>query len=230
MRSYVAGISSFNKLNNFEDVTQKFVIVKILEGFKRSRPSKDARLPISRDLLAKIIKVTPVVCIESVYESKLFYAAFSITFRGLFRIGEITKDSQSKAEHFIRLQDITMFPDRMEACVPSSKTDQLGRGTTVVISSQRDINVCPLNFFKEYLLVRVSYAGPLFCHFYKTPLSRYQFNAVLKKALTYLNIPAEGYKNHSFRIGMATALCADEEIKRMGRWKSSAFQGYIRVC
>jgi hypothetical protein len=32
----------------------------------------------------------------------------------------------------------------------------------------------------------------------------------------------------------ATALCADgrsdEEIKRMGRWKSSAFQGYIRVC
>ena len=111
-------------------MTQKFVIVKILEGFKRSRPSKDARLPISRDLLAKIIKVTPVVCIKSVYESKLFSAAFSITFHGLFfRIGEITKDSQSKAEHFKRLQDITMFPDRMEVCVPSSKTDQLGRGT-----------------------------------------------------------------------------------------------------
>ena len=79
VRSYVAGISFFNKLNNFEDVTQKFVIVKILEGFKRSRPSKDARLPISRDLLAKIIKVTPVVCITSIYESKLFSAAFSIT-------------------------------------------------------------------------------------------------------------------------------------------------------
>ena len=234
VRSYVAGISFFNKLNNFEDVTQKFVIVKILEGFKRSRPSKDARLPISRDLLAKFIKVTPVVCITSIYKSKLFSAAFSITFHGLFRIGEITKDSQSKAEHFIRLQDITMFPDRVEVCVPSSKTDQLGRGTTVVIPSQRDINVCPVKKLKEYLLVRGSYSGPLFCHFDKIPLSRYQFNAVLKKALAYLNIPAQGYKNHSFRIGMATALCADgrsdEEIKRMGRWKSSAFQGYIRVC
>ena len=149
-------------------------------------------------------------------------------------IGEITKDSQSKAEHFIRLQDITMFPDRVEVCVPSSKTDQLGRGTTVVIPSQRDINVCPVKKLKEYLLVRGSYSGPLFCHFDKIPLSRYQFNAALKKALAYLNIPAQGYKNHSFRIGMATALCADgrsdEEIKRMGRWKSSAFQGYIRVC
>ena len=57
-------------------------------------------------------------------------------------MGEFTKDSQSKAEHFIRLQDITMFPDRMEICVPSSKTDQLGRGTTVAIPSQRDIDVC----------------------------------------------------------------------------------------
>jgi site-specific recombinase XerD len=114
------------------------------------------------------------------------------------------------------------------------KTDQLGRDTTVVITSQRDINVCPVKKLKEYLLERGSYSGPLFCHFDKTPLSRYQFNAVLKKALAYLNIPAQGYQNHSFRIGMATALCtdrrSDEEIKRMGRWKSSAFQGYIRVC
>ena len=114
-----------------------------------------------------------------------------------------------------------MFLDRVEVCVPSSKTDRLGRGTTVVIPSQRDINVCPEKKLKEYLLERGSYSGSLFCHFDKTPLSRYQFNAVLKKALAYLNIPAQGYKNHSFRIGMATALCADgrsdEEIKRMGR-------------
>jgi len=62
VRSSVAGISFFNKLNKFEDVTQKFVIVKMLEGFKRSTPRKDVRLPISRDLLANIIKVTAAVC------------------------------------------------------------------------------------------------------------------------------------------------------------------------
>ena len=89
------------------------------------------------------------------------------------------------------------------------KTDQLGRDTTVVITSQRDINVCPVKQLKEYLLERGSYSGPRFCHFHKTPLNRYQFNAVLKKALVYLNIPAQGYKTHSFRIGMTTALCAD---------------------
>jgi hypothetical protein len=34
-----------------------------------------------------------------------------------------------------------------------------------------------------------SYSGPHFCHVDKTPLSRYKFNALLKKALAYLNIP-----------------------------------------
>jgi hypothetical protein len=54
----------------------------------------------------------------------------------------------------------------------------------------------------------------------------------LKKSLAYFHVPAQGYKNHSFRIGMATALNEEgmlvEEIKRMGRWKSRALEGYIR--
>jgi hypothetical protein len=50
-----------------------------------------------------------------------------------------------------------MFLDRVKVCAPSSKTDQLGRGTTVVIPSQRDINVCPEKKLKEYLLERGSY-------------------------------------------------------------------------
>jgi hypothetical protein len=35
-----------------EDITQKFVVRKILEGIKRSRPNqKDMRLPITREFL-----------------------------------------------------------------------------------------------------------------------------------------------------------------------------------
>ena len=187
-------------------------------------------MPITRLLLKKIIGVIPVLC-HSVYESKLFCAAFSIAFHCLFRIGEITKDSQSRAEHFIRLQDITMFSDRVEVCVPSSKTDQLGRGTMVVISSELDTSVCPVIKLREYLLVREPVSGPLFCHFDNTPVSRYQFNAILKKALAYLNVPAKGYKNHSFRTGMATALSSegmsDVEIKRAGR---VTYLLYIKIC
>jgi hypothetical protein len=54
-----------------------------------------------------------------------------------------------------------MFLDRVEVCVPSSKTDQLGRGTTVVIPSQREINGFPEKILKEYLLER----GLILAHF-----------------------------------------------------------------
>ena len=35
---YLSGISFFSRVNDFEDPTQKFVIKKMLEGFKRSKP------------------------------------------------------------------------------------------------------------------------------------------------------------------------------------------------
>ena len=47
VRSYVAEISIFCKLNNFEDATHKFAIVKMLECFKRSSPSKEISLTIT---------------------------------------------------------------------------------------------------------------------------------------------------------------------------------------
>ena len=47
VRSYVAKISIFCKLNNFEDVTHKFVTVKMLECIKRSSPSKEISLTIT---------------------------------------------------------------------------------------------------------------------------------------------------------------------------------------
>jgi hypothetical protein len=71
VRSYVEGISFFCKLNNFEDAANKFVILKMLEGFKRSSQSKEIRLPITRLLLANILKIIPTVR-HSVYEAKLF--------------------------------------------------------------------------------------------------------------------------------------------------------------
>ena len=108
----------------------------------------------------------------------------------------------------------------------------MGKGATVVIRSQPDCHVCPEIKLWEYLLIRNPLQGNFFGHFDGTHLSRYQFNAVLKKSLAYLHLPAQGYKKHSFRIGMATASNEEgrsvEEIKRMGRWKSCALEGYIR--
>ena len=46
----------FGKINNLEDNTQKIIVRKMIEGVRRLGPNqKDNRLPITRDLLCKIL-------------------------------------------------------------------------------------------------------------------------------------------------------------------------------
>jgi hypothetical protein len=63
-------------------------------------------------------------------------------------------------------------------------------------------------------------------------MSRYQLVSVLNKALKVLKIDASSYKSHSFRIGPTSLVAAqnisNEEIMKLGRWKSNAFKSYIR--
>jgi hypothetical protein len=85
VKCYLAGISFFCKLNNFEDNTQKFVVKKMLEGINRLTPNtRDFRLPVTREILLKLIRVLPVVC-NSTFEATLYKAAFSMAFRGLLK-------------------------------------------------------------------------------------------------------------------------------------------------
>ena len=84
----------------------------------------------------------------------------------------------------------------------------------------------------EFLGVRSPKPGPLFLHTAGNPLTCFQFSCMLKKGITSLGLNPREFSPHSFRLGAATsaALCGmpDDQIKNMGRWKSSAFKLYIR--
>ena len=92
---------------------------------------------------------------------------------------------------------------------------------------------------KKFLAVRPPVEGILFCHGNSTekipvPLTRYQFNAVLKKTLNSINVPTLHFSSHSFRIGAASQLAAakydDATIRRLGRWsqRGNTHKVYIR--
>jgi hypothetical protein len=87
--TYISGISTMHKLNGHTDNTKSFLVTKILEGSKRKNsPKADLRLPVSMNLLKRLIQSLPFVC-TSVYESTMFASAFSFCFFGLLRVGEI---------------------------------------------------------------------------------------------------------------------------------------------
>ena len=141
----------------------------------------------------------------------------------------LTKGNDSLS--VLSINNVSMANTRLAIVVKSSKTDQLGRGVTIVLSAQ-DSHTCPVKSMLGFLHVRPQIFGLLFCHYGEKPLTRYKFSAVLNKAIVAIGLDKRFYKSHSFRIGAATTAYqkgfSDEDIKIAGRWKSSAFQTYIR--
>jgi hypothetical protein len=131
------------------------------------------------------------------------------------------------------VSDVTFEKCHLGIHLTSSKTDQLGIGSVIILDQQQDENICPCNLLKIDLKGRPSVQGPLFCHLDGKSLTRYQFVSILKKALNWAGISDKGFSSYSFRIGAATSLAMEgvpvSRIMQLDRCKYKACKGYIRI-
>ena len=200
-KSYMAGIGFHCKISGFVDVTQFFIITKMLSGMTRLDARVDQRFPISPELLVKIIQVLPVVC-SSVYETTLFSAIFSLAFYGFLRVGELVVASKGEWGHALLAHTVKVkdHGGTIELELSHSKTDQAGKG--VIINLQKiESPTCPVSLVKQFLAIRKRASCIFFCHFDGIPVTRYQFSALLKKSLNAIGLHTDRYRSHSFRMG-----------------------------
>jgi site-specific recombinase XerD len=134
----------------------------------------------------------------------LFSAAFTLAFHAMLRIGELAQTGNKQSGHSLNIEDINIEQNCLLLLLKTSKTDQFGLDKKLCISALDNKVVCPVQTMYIYLQDRSKLHGQLFCHFYGTPLTRFQFSAILKKALNVLGVKNANCKSHSFRIGMAT--------------------------
>ena len=229
----MSAISFQCKMNGYSDVTQFFVIGKMLTGLSRLDKRKDIRMPITVDILFKIIQQLSVVCLSK-FEALLFTAMYTIAFFGFLRVGELVINSKKDIGHAICRSDICFKPqlDALEIHLRHSKTDQSGSGVVICIPATHN-TICPVQAFRSYDCNRPNYLGVYFRHIDGSPVTRYQFVAVLKKSLEKAGIDSQHYKSHSFRIGISTSASllgiSNDDIACYGRWQSNAFKNYIRI-
>ena len=232
IRTYIAGINYWHKLHNWPEVSSIFIVRKMLEGCARLRQSVDNRAPLTRGILIAIIEQLPFVCYNH-YEVLLFSAAWTFAYFGLFRIGEIVLTSKSHPNYHLQLTDIALANDQQSVTVTLKhfKTLQRGEPITLKIPAEKQ-GLCPIKNLRKFLAVRHNTPGPLFCHANSASLTRSQLAAVLDKCLKRTNFRHLHYRTHSFRIGRATDLAASgisgDTIMKLGRWKSTAYKGYVR--
>ena len=123
-------------------------------------------------------------------------------------------------------------PSSLRIRIKASKTDPFRQGVDIFVGRTGN-ELCPVAATLAYMVQRGPGPGPLFKFQDGKPLTRQRFVARVREALTSAGVDSSAYSGHSFRSGAATtaAKCgvSDAVIKMLGRWKSSAYQLYIKT-
>ena len=233
--TYVSAVGFYHKSQGWADPTNVFLVSKLLEGCRRLRPSTDTRLPISMPILLQTVQSLPAVC-TSVYEACLFKAAFLSAFFGFMRVGEFAADSRHRVQPSVLTVADVQFCDAEfggQSVIISfkcAKNNQCGSPQIIRLEQSDNAALCPVTALKEFLHVRPHAMGPLFCHFNGTPLTRFQFNAVLQKSLRFAQVPSDHIRAHSFRIGAASsAASAGISRARYAEWGDGVLMRLTRT-
>ena len=168
----------------------------------------------------------------------MIWAICTTAFFGFFRLGELllTKSSDFCPHRHLAWGDVAVDsnenPTMIRINLRCSKTDQFGRGASIVLG-RTEVDLCPVAAIMSYLAARGEQPGPLFLTTSKVPATKQYFTGQLREVLRTLGLPDDQYAGHSFRIGAATsAACAgvqDSTIQILGRWQSAVFMAYIKT-
>lgn len=212
---------------------------QVLKGIKMVQskgPKRTERLPITPTLLAKLKEVWSSGL--SKFDGQMLFAAASLCFFGFMRSGELTIPSAASYDEGTHLSfrdvavDCIHNPRILRVYLKASKTDPFRVGVNIYVGRTGNI-LCPVTAVLHYMVARGQGTGPFFRFEDGAPLTRMKFVDKVKEALSQAGVDCTAYSGHSFRIGAATTAAkrgiSDATIKMLGRWKSSAYQVYIKT-
>ena len=190
---------------------------------------------MSQSLLEKLIlslsKVLPCYYVRVTFATMCILA-----FHGFLRIGEICVKTNTLAQSVIQFEDVRLVKQRgdvigVEIYLRKFKHSQ--NAVTLLLPKQQSDYLCPVTTTELYLSLVKHGQGPFFQLLDGSPITYSFFSKHLNTVVSFLGLNPVQYTSHSFRIGAATHAASkglsDDEIKRLGRWKSKAFQNYIRM-
>lgn len=242
IESYLAGLRHYRLMADpscmFPSLQSPHMKV-LLRGIKRVQAQQGSppqvRLPITRSIMVRIKEQLAVD--SSSYRNNLVWAACCMGFFGFLRCAEflLPDGVQFDASVHLSLADIRLVQVEpqwyVEVRIKASKTDQFRRGAQVILGATGS-SLCPVAALLRYLSMRGGAPGALFQQQDGCPLRRSMFVRLVQEAISAAGMQGSHFNGHSFRIGAASAASAagvpETTIKILGRWRSMAYQQYIR--
>ncbi|KAI1789850.1 hypothetical protein LXA43DRAFT_891991 [Ganoderma leucocontextum] len=242
-RKYLAAVRAWHIAQGWppplseDDLSRINWSLRGLENMQAGKRSRPPRPPITLPMLSFL---RAVLQINTPFDACI-WAMATCAFWGMMRFGEVSVNARSDfsslrhicRKHVIFASDLDNRP-YAKLLLPAAKTAKAGEVQEVFVTPQGSL--CPLAALQNLATVVPAAANdPLFSWRDGNGATR---PMVRSAALDHINriLSAGGYGNafgHSFRIGGASFYLGQgvsPEIVRIGgRWKSLAYQTYIRA-
>ena len=216
-------------------------LAQVLKGIKTSQAETQPQsswtqcLPITPEILCRIKAYWQQD--PPSQDRIMLWAAFLTCFFGFFQSGEICTEKSESFDPSAELSvesvkvDNIVGPQVVWIWLSKSKSDQVKEGATINLLRMSD-DLCPVAALLTWLIYRGNSPGPLFLFSSGSHLTHATFVGELQKATLGVGLDPNHYSGHSFCRGAATTAAAssilDSHIKLLGRWRSAAFQVYLK--
>ena len=124
------------------------------------------------------------------------------------------------------------IPRVIRITIRQSKTDPFRKGVNLFLG-RTSVDLCPVEFLLNYLVVKGSKDGPLIIFKDGRPLTRQWLVNALREVLQAARVNQSKYSGHSFRIGAASSHYSScyrgMEDLTLRRWNSVAYLYYVRM-
>jgi integrase len=235
--SHISALGYVHKLLNVPDPTQTFIVRKLLKGCHKLLPSQDSRLPITKNIMQKILAAL-VFTVPQALNRVLLQSLFLLCFNAFLRLGEVITKSAADKDTVVQVQDVIFNgekskPVSVQIVLSHHKSQQKNEPIIISIQANSTSQFCPVQYLCRYKSLFPHVSGPFFQFVDGTPVTYSYVNSELSKAIAFAGLDPKRYKGHSFRIGAATHAAqlgySEALIQHLGRWKSNVLHRYIRI-
>ena len=244
-------ISALRKVHMTEGVPVPILRTDLVKDCLRGKDNfdeeahrgKPKRLPVTLTVMRLIKCLLKLDRKMTEHHKILMWCICAVAFNGCLRIGECLSKFANRVDTLncllkkdIWLTEVKVKGKYKEVLKLRLKSDKASRATTrgvVLEIFGNGTDICPVKAYRKYLRAspkgKESFAA--FRNFGGSNYRHQRFNEDLKSLLGG-RLPYANISGHSFRIGFASLLAAngfsDKNIKKIGRWNSSAFKTYLR--
>lgn len=232
IRVYLSGVRNSHILRGFKNPLGGERLKLALKGTLVLSPPPNRKLPITFSILEKMFEVC-----KKRHDKLLIRTAITLAFFGCLRASELCISTKFDATTNLTISDVRLFKDEKYLILhlKKSKTDYLSEGSNIYIGCSES-KVCSYCTMVRYLQTRcvplTSPNDPLLIDVNGSVLSKTKFVDITRLLLASIGINPQQFSGHSYRAGSATTAgnikFNEHEIKSLGRWKSNAYELYLR--